>query len=81
MLGAYLYTIIGYYFIDKEEFKFGYFAMWEMSFFVYCLLLLAGLVIGLVLRSKSSNLIRYATGFFVGPVIVLGLFGILEVIA
>ena len=72
MLCAYAYGTVGYFLVSREEYEYGFLVMWAMSFVIYCLLVIVGLIVGKVLRSGFSNLFRYWVAFIIGPLVGLG---------
>lgn len=71
-LGFYAYSAIAYLMFGREEDVFVFGAMWLMSFFTYCLLVAAGLVVGLLCPARVNNWFRYGIGLVVGPLAVVG---------
>lgn len=71
-VAAYLFLVVGYHFIDPDEYSYSYFVVWIMSFPIYCVLILVGIIISLVLRNKLGSWINYSVGFLAGLVVGFG---------
>lgn len=67
LLIVYAHYIVGYYFVSREEFEYGFLVMWVMSFFIYCLMVATGFMVAISLRNKFNNYILYFIGFLAGP--------------
>ena len=81
LLVAYLYSTAGYYFISRDEYEYGFLVMWVMSFFIYCLLVMAGLVVGFTLRNRLNNYWRYFVGLVSGPLVAVVFLGVEQAFA
>ena len=69
LLIAYIYTVIGYYLVSREEYQYGFLVMWVMSFFAYCILVAIGIILGIFLKNKLNNYWRFFIGLASAPLI------------
>ncbi len=72
VLMAYLYQIVGYHFINAEAFSFGYYAVWVLTFPLYCVFVVVGFLLSITLRSKFKSLSKYWLSVVVGVLMGLG---------
>jgi len=70
---VYAYILFGYFFLNREKYEYAYSVVWVMSFFVYLVMLVVGVLLSLFVRKKFSNMIRYILGVAVGGITVVGL--------
>jgi hypothetical protein len=75
------FTTFGYFFLNKDEFSFSFFAQWQMGYFVYCLLLLLGLIMGIALQTQFNLYWRYGLAFVFAPLIAWGFLTIENIVA
>ena len=81
LLGFYLYGLAGYIFGASVESDFAFGAMWIMSFFIYSLLVLAGLIVGTLCPAKTASYKRFGLGLIAGPLIGFCFIGVENVLA
>lgn len=73
----YAYSFMSYLLLEREEDAFIVEAMWGMTFFTYCLLVIAGLFVGWRCPAGVNNYWRFGIGLVAGPLAVV-LFLVLE---
>lgn len=71
-IGAFIFILLGYHFINPEEFEYGYHVVWVMSLAMYCILAVIGLVLAIVLRKPSSNIAKFSAGVVLGVFMLIG---------